>query len=113
MKQPKSFFFLEGAGEMGERIRTFEWSTTPLGPVERWPQSLRILVETSLRSRFPIVIWWDRHHYTMLYNDAYIPCLGKTKHPGYLGQSGHDCWRDIWPIVGPMLESVFETGQPT
>ncbi len=98
---------------MGERIRSFEWSTTPLGPVEQWPQSLLTLVAISLRSRFPIVIWWDRHHYTMLYNDAYIPFLGKTKHPGWLGRSGRDCWREIWSTVGPMLESVFETGLPT
>jgi signal transduction histidine kinase len=100
-------------GEMGERIRNFEWSTTPLGPVEQWPQGLLTLVATSLRSRFPIVIWWDRHHYTMLYNDAYTPFLGKTKHPGCLGRSGRDCWREIWSIIGPMLEGVFETGQPT
>jgi len=84
-----------------------------VGPVERWPQSLLTLVATSIRSRFPIVIWWDRHHYTTFYNNAYIPFLGKTKHPGWLGRSGRDCWREIWPTIGPMLESVFETGQST
>ncbi len=105
--------FLAGGGEMGERIRSKDWSTTPLGPVEEWPQSLLTLVATSIRSRFPIVIWWDRHHYTMLYNDAYISFLGKTKHPGWLGRSGKDCWQEIWPTIGPMLESVFETGEPT
>jgi DNA-binding NarL/FixJ family response regulator len=25
-----------GGGEMGERIRSFDWSKTPLGPVDRW-----------------------------------------------------------------------------
>ena len=105
--------FLAGGGEMGEHIRAKDWSETPLGLLEEWPQSLLTLVATSIRSRFPIVMWWDRHHYTMLYNDAYIPFLGKTKHPGWLGRSGKDCWHEIWPIVGPMLESVFETGEPT
>src|SRR5262249_32974430 len=112
MNQVEAICLLEGGEEMGERIRTFEWSATPLGPVEGWPQSLLILLATSLRSRFPIVIWWGRPHYTMLYNDAYIPFLGKTKHPGSLGQCGRDCWREIWPTIGPMIESVFETGQP-
>ena len=102
-----------GGGEMGERIRSFDWSTTPLGPVEQWPQSLLTLMATSIRSRFPIVIWWDHNHYTTFYNDAYIPVLGKTKHPGWLGRSGKDCWREIWSIIGPMLESVFATGMPT
>jgi signal transduction histidine kinase/FixJ family two-component response regulator len=105
--------FLVGGGEMGERIRAFEWENTPLGPVEQWPQSLLTLVATSIRSRFPIVIWWDSHYYAMLYNDAYISFLGKTKHPGWLGRSGRECWKEIWPTIGPMLESVFETGQPT
>ena len=106
-------FFLAGGGEMGERIRAFDWASTPLGAVEQWPQSLLTLASTSIRSRFPIVIWWGREHYTMLYNDSYIPFLGKTKHPGWLGRSGRDCWREIWPTIGPMLESVFETGLPT
>ena len=49
----------------------------------------------------------------MFYNDGYIPILGVTKHPGWLGRSGRDCWKDIWSTVGPMLEGVFETGVAT
>src|SRR6185312_9257242 len=30
-----------GGGELGQRMAAFDWSTTSLGPVERWPQSLR------------------------------------------------------------------------
>jgi hypothetical protein len=69
--------FLSGGGEMGERIRTFEWSTTPLGPIEQWPQSLLTLVATSIRSRFPFVIWWGREHYTMLYVDFIFVTVAK------------------------------------
>jgi hypothetical protein len=32
--------FLAGCGDMGERTRTFDWSKTPIGPVESWPPSL-------------------------------------------------------------------------
>lgn len=98
---------------MGARIQSLDWSQTPVGKMEDWPPALATLVATSLRSRFPIVIWWNRAHYTTFYNDAYIPILGKTKHPGWLGRSGQECWREIWPTIGPMLESVFETGRPT
>jgi hypothetical protein len=28
-----------GGGEMGERMRALDWSTTALGPLEQWPQS--------------------------------------------------------------------------
>jgi hypothetical protein len=49
----------------------------------------------------------------MFYNDGYVPILGVTKHPGWLGRSGRECWSEIWPIVGPMLDSVFVTGEAT
>lgn len=33
--------FLGGGGKMGTLMRGFDWSSTTLGPVESWPQSLR------------------------------------------------------------------------
>jgi PAS domain S-box-containing protein len=104
--------FADG-GEMGERMRELDWGTTPVGHPKAWPSRLATMVATSLRSRFPIVIWWDQRHYTTFYNDAYISFLGKTKHPHWLGRSGKECWQEIWPTIGPMLEGVFATGQPT
>ncbi|MEZ4728118.1 MAG: PAS domain S-box protein [Caldilineaceae bacterium] len=49
----------------------------------------------------------------MLYNDAYRPILGATKHPQAMGQQGRTCWPEIWPIIGPMLESVLTHGEAT
>jgi hypothetical protein len=112
-KQTPELNFLSGGGEMGERMRAFDWSSSPVGPVASWPQSLKTAVSICIGSRYPIVIWWGNPEYTMFYNDGYIPILGVTKHPGWLGRSGHDCWKEIWPTVGPMLESVFETGEAT
>jgi Osmosensitive K+ channel histidine kinase len=105
--------FLSGGGEMGERMRVFDWSTSPVGPPAEWPQSLKTAVSICIGSRYPIVLWWGNPAYTMFYNDGYIPILGVTKHPGWLGRSGRECWREIWSTVGPMLDSVFETGEAT
>ncbi|HEX5966443.1 MAG TPA: GAF domain-containing sensor histidine kinase, partial [Pyrinomonadaceae bacterium] len=105
--------FLNGGGEMGVRMRAFDWSTSPVGPAAEWPQSLKTAVSICIGSRYPIVIWWGNPEYTMFYNDGYIPILGVTKHPGWLGRSGRDCWKEIWSTVGPMLEGVFETGVAT
>ena len=33
-----------GGGKMGELMRSFDWSSTPLGRVETWPQSLKTVV---------------------------------------------------------------------
>jgi len=111
--QPTGLSFLAGGGEMGERMRALDWATSPVGPPAEWPQSLKTAVSICIGSRYPIVIWWGNPAYTMFYNDGYIPVLGVTKHPGWLGRSGRECWKEIWSTVGPMLDSVFETGVAT
>jgi hypothetical protein len=42
--------FLAGGGEMGALMRIHDWSTTPLGQIEAWPQSLKTMVAFILRS---------------------------------------------------------------
>ncbi len=101
-----------GGGEMGELMRSLDWSQTPLGPVEQWPQSLRTAISICLASRFPMLIWWGPE-LVMLYNDAYRPLLGTTKHPKAMGQRGRECWPEIWDIIGPMLEGVLTQGEAT
>jgi hypothetical protein len=110
---PAELNFLSGGGEMGARMRAMDWSTTAVGPAHLWPQSLKTAVSICIGSRYQIVIWWGNPAYTMFYNDAYISVLGVTKHPGWLGRSGRECWKEIWPTVGPMLEGVFATGEAT
>ena len=105
--------FLSGGGEMGERMRAFDWSTSPVGSPAEWPDSLKTAVSICIGSRYPIVLWWGHPEYTMFYNDGYIPVLGVTKHPGWLGRSGRECWSEIWSTVGPMLDGVFETAVAT
>jgi signal transduction histidine kinase/CheY-like chemotaxis protein len=105
--------WLTGGGEMGERIRSFDWSGSPAGPMRAWPQSLKTAVSICLGSRYPIVIWWGKQALTQFYNDAYISFLGAAKHPGGLGQSARECWSEIWHIIDPMLEGVFATGEAT
>jgi hypothetical protein len=44
----------------------------------------------------------------MLYNDAWQPILGETKHPGGLGRPGRDLWPETWPIVGQQFERALQ-----
>jgi PAS domain S-box-containing protein len=96
---------------MSALMRTLDWSATPLGPADGWPQSLRSAVSICLGSRFPILVWWGPD-LVKLYNDAYRPMLG-AKHPRALGQPGRDCWPEIWDVIGPMLERVMKDGDAT
>jgi hypothetical protein len=88
-------------------MRAKDWSQTPPGPVEKWPQSLLTSLSICLDSRFPIVMYWGPE-FVVLYNDAYSTILG-TKHPWALGQRCWGCWSEIWDTIGPMLEGVVQT----
>jgi signal transduction histidine kinase/DNA-binding response OmpR family regulator len=96
---------LAGGGEMGALMRSFDWSTTPLGPVARWPQSLRTAVSIMLDSAFAMVIAWGPE-FVFLYNDRYRPVLGATKHPGALGKPGKDIFPEVWDFIGPLFEKT-------
>jgi len=43
-----SLDFLPGCGEMGKLIRSKDWSKTPLGSPDTWPQSLRTTVSLGI-----------------------------------------------------------------
>src|ERR1700754_1891101 len=103
--------FLSGGGEMGQRIRDFDWSATPLGPVDTWPQSLRTCIRIMLTSRQPIWIGWGKQ-LIKFYNDPYQAIVG-GKHPWALGQPASLVWKDIWKDIGPMLQAVMEKDEGT
>jgi PAS domain S-box-containing protein len=98
-------------GEMAERVEAFDWSQTPLGPRERWPEELRVAVDICLSSRFPMFVWWGPELIN-IYNDAYVPMLGK-RHPAALGRKARDSWDDIWSVVGPQADAVMLRGEAT
>ncbi len=99
------------AMEMEQRIRALNWGETPLGPLDRWPQSLRTVVNILLSSRYAMWMAWGPQ-LTMFYNDAYRPTLG-IKHPWALGQPANTVWAEIWPDIGPRIEAVLTTGRAT
>lgn len=105
--------FLSGGGEMGELTRQFDWASTEVGPVENWPQSLRMSVAMILSAKAPMFLWWG-HDLVQFYNDAYRPSFGEHgKHPKALGQTGQECWPEIWPVIKPMIDQVMSGGGGT
>jgi hypothetical protein len=90
-KKEDSKAWLVGGGEMGKLIRSMDWSMTPLGPIESWPQSLRTTVSLCLSSNFPIALAWGPKH-IQIYNDGYWPICGKNNLPR---------WAKTSPNAGP------------
>ena len=61
---------LYGTGEMADLTRAYDWSQTPVGPIEAWPEVLSNTVNTLLNSRHPMFLWWGEE-LIQFYNDAY------------------------------------------
>src|ERR1051325_5814956 len=91
--------FLAGGGEMGESIRAFDWSRTPLGPIEGWPQSLRSALSICLNSTSPIPLYGGGD-LVLLYSDGWSPTPGE-KPPWALGRPAGEAWPEIWHIMEP------------
>ena len=90
---------------MARRIQQYDWGATPLGRIERWPQSLKTSVQLMLASGHAMQLAWGPER-TVLYNDAYAPMLG-GRHPEALGVSFRAAWPDIWDEIEPLVARVF------
>src|SRR6478735_10930375 len=98
--------FLSGGGEVGALMRTHDWSTSPLGAPEQWPQSLRSVVGLILNSKFPMFVAWGPE-LGFLYNDSYAEILG-GKHPLALGRRFEAIWQEIWVDIHPIIVQASE-----
>ncbi|HWF02184.1 MAG TPA: PAS domain S-box protein, partial [Candidatus Angelobacter sp.] len=101
-----------GDGEMAELTRAFDWSKTPVGPIDTWPDVLITTVNMLLATRHPMFLWWGPE-LIQFYNDGYRPSIREDKHPGALGRRGKDSWQEIWPIIGPQIDAVMTRGEST
>ncbi|SDF28575.1 Signal transduction histidine kinase [Blastococcus aurantiacus] len=97
-------------GEAGRIMAVFDWSTTPLGPVEGWPASLRFAIRSVLVSRLPMVLAWGPE-FIQFYNDAYAPLIG-AQHPA-IGQDIRITFAAGWDVLGPPIEHAMTTLEPS
>jgi signal transduction histidine kinase len=102
--------WLTGGGEMSALIRAKDWSLTPLGAIETWPQSLRTTVSLCLASNFPINIIWGPEA-TQIYNLGFKTICGSL-HPRSVGESYRISWESAWPTIGEPFERALK-GQTT
>ncbi len=96
--------WLDGGGQMAERIRNHDWAATPLGPLDQWPDALKTTVALCLASRFPQAILWGPALLT-LHNDAFIPILGQK--PLALGKPFSEVWQEAWADIGMMADRAM------
>ncbi len=95
--------------DLAELIRTHDWASTSLGPMQQWPTCLRIAVDLMLPSTAQIVMFWGED-FVALYNDAYAPTIG-NKHPRALGRPARENWSELWDDLEPLLLRVLRDGE--
>ncbi|GAB3522650.1 PAS domain S-box protein [Emticicia fontis] len=97
--------FLKGGGEMGALMRTKDWENTVLGMPDQWPVQLKQMTATLLSTSAPMLISWGAE-YIQLYNDAFRPIMGSTKHPKALGARVKETSAEIWDTISSLFEKV-------
>lgn len=104
--------WVRAGGALARLVREFDWTKTPLGTIEEWPQSLKTIVRAMLTSRFAMWMSWGPE-LTFLYNDAYAKMTLGKKHPWALGRPSQKVWEEIWEDIGPRIQKVLDTGEAT
>ncbi|WVQ68391.1 uncharacterized protein L199_006599 [Kwoniella botswanensis] len=94
--------------DVHDLMESTDWSQTPLGPREQWPQSLKTIVSLVLHYPHQCCLWWGKE-LTLIYNEAYAQMM--HKHPHIFGMSGTVAWAEIWNALGPLSELVL-SGTP-
>jgi PAS domain S-box-containing protein len=94
---------------MAALIRQHDWSASPLGERDQWPQQLRTLVGVLLGSKQPMFVAWGGEQ-TLIYNDAYSEILA-NKHPAALGRPFLEVWSEIRADLTPIVEQAY-WGEP-
>lgn len=64
-----------GGSSMADLIASMDWSSSPLGPRDHWPESLREALGALLDAPEPRFLWWGESHITF-YNDAALALFG-------------------------------------
>ena len=93
---------LSHAGNTGNLIRTFDWGSTSIGPIEHWPATIRTTIAFIVHSPLPIVTLWGEAG-VMIYNEAYSRFAG-GRHPALLGSDV----RVAWPEVASFNDNIMK-----
>jgi PAS domain S-box-containing protein len=90
---------------MATRLKDKDWSKTPLGPRDKWPASLKLIVSVIFASGFPMCVRWGPE-LVMIYNDGYRSILG-ARHPHAFGLPFHEAWPEVQEQLRPLHQAIL------
>jgi len=102
-----------GIREMATLISEHDWSQTAVGDRTYWPASLQIILNTLLKSRFPMLLFWGKEG-ICFYNDRYRAGLSPDEEfTSNLGKPFKEALPEIWHLLESQRIQVMTTGNPT
>ncbi|RIB26981.1 hypothetical protein C2G38_2161729 [Gigaspora rosea] len=88
-------------------VYNYNWSSTPLGPIETWDPAIKTATSLCLKSIFPMCLSIGPPHWIQLYNKAWEPIL-KSK-PCVIGMTLKEAWPEAYDIIMPLYDGVCTT----
>ncbi|KEO92926.1 hypothetical protein EH32_14130 [Erythrobacter litoralis] len=95
---------------MARRVREFDWSSTPLGPLADWDAEVRTVLMMVLGAPMPMNMYLGPD-LRLLYNDPSCELFG-DKHPMALGKPAREVFPEVWEAMGGRLQRVMDEGVP-
>jgi len=97
---------IRDGGAAGRALRERDWTSSPLGAPEGWPDPLRTMLRLVLSTERPALLVWGSER-LLFPNDAYNAAFGGgTEIPGGTPGPGSA----IWPRIGPLVDQVLRSG---
>ena len=98
-------------GRMAARMAAIDWSKTPVGPPERWPQSLRH--RRANHADFPLRDVDGVGSGIDVFLQRRLPPNARCQRILALASSARKVWEEIWPDIGPRIDHVLTSGDST
>jgi PAS domain-containing protein len=93
-------------------LQTYDWASTSLGPMQNWPNALRLHVCQIVSHPEPRIVLWGPD-LAFLYNEAAINIMEqRARHPDSLGQPSTLIWKEgLDAGLRDIITSVTTTGK--
>lgn len=105
MNPPKDDPFPGNRSATANIVRTFDWGSTPVGPIDAWPASLRTAVGLVLDAKIIKVLMWGPE-LTSFYNDSYAEFLGAEVSHG-IGRPYPEFRPHVWQAIKAYVEPAL------
>ena len=108
-------FLDHNAGTMGKRILLKDWAQTELGPIQYWPDALKLSLSSSLSAtESAMAVFWYRpedQKFYFFFNDCFKPILTGRYALDPLGSPISNVWTKDWPLIEQQFKNVIHNNQ--